>query len=179
MTPEERQLSAELIVGLDGRRGISKEEFLRRFPSVTKSGKLAFRLLREAYDARSFEDLDVALTIASTFGIGPEHEELFCRLLDADSDWHYLHEGVVSLLDSLRIPAAIEPLYEITQWVPEYLKFDDARALAVKAIWPLGNIRSDEAEKKLATLARSDDRRIREDAEYQIKRRHGQEKSAP
>ncbi|MBB2749926.1 UNVERIFIED_ORG: HEAT repeat protein [Rhizobium aethiopicum] len=54
--------------------------------------------------------------------------------------WHFKHEDVVSALADLKAPEAVEALYKVTYWVPSYLEFDDARALAVKAIWALGAI---------------------------------------
>src|SRR5437588_504917 len=131
MTAEQRKLSRGLITHPDGLRQISREQFLRRFPSAVEHGKLALRLLEEAYRAQSAEDLLCALVIGSTFGFGPEHSDVLGRLIDAD--WHTSHENVVSALDRLRTRDAVRALFRATQWIPEYLNFDQSRALAVNA----------------------------------------------
>jgi len=168
MTEEERKFCQDLM-WFPGRKEPSKEDFLRRFPSAVEQGKLALRLFEEAYKARNPDDIRCALLVGFSFGFGPEHTAIL-RLL-VDEDWHESHEDVVSALDELRTPVAIEPLFRATQWVPGYLDFDEARALAVKAIWALGNLPGPEAETKLKTIARSDDAILRTNAEEQLERR--------
>jgi hypothetical protein len=171
MTAEERKLSHDLVVAPPhGIRRISKEEFLRRFPSSVKQGKLALRLLEEAENGQNAEDLLCALTVGYTFGFAPKHTDVLCRLVGAN--WHFSHEDVVGALDDLRVPDAVRALYHATQWVPEYLNFDETRALAVKAIWALGKIAGGDAEEKLEGLTRSDDPTLRENAADQLRRRH-------
>jgi len=111
-----------------------------------------------------------ALVIGFAFGFAPKHTNVLCRLVEAD--WHISHEDIVSALDHLRTPDAVGALYQATPWIPDHLSFDDSRALAAKAIRALGRIPGSEAEGKLVTLARSEDRLVREQAGYQLKRRH-------
>ncbi|MHB1530435.1 MAG: HEAT repeat domain-containing protein [Acidiferrobacteraceae bacterium] len=146
---------------------------MRQFPSAVEQGRLALRWLEEAWQARSAEDLSCALIVGGSFGFGPERLDILCRLVEVD--WHYDHEDVVSTLDGLRThnPGlrthdVVEALFHATQWIPEYLKFDDCRALAVKATWALGKIPGPEAEAKLETLARSDDAILRKNAVKQL-----------
>jgi hypothetical protein len=63
-------------------------------------------------------------------------------------------------------------LFRATQWIPKSLEYDDARALAVKAIWALGKIPGPEAEAKLETLARSENTILRQNAVEQLERRN-------
>jgi hypothetical protein len=168
MTEEERKFCRDLIWYPWGKEP-SKEDFLRRFPSAVEQGKLSLRLLEEAYKARNSVDIECALVVGFSFGFGPEHTAILCRLVD--EDWHEDHENVVSALDELRTPLAIEALFRATQWIPGYLDFDEARALAVKAIWALGNLPGPEAETKLKAIARSDDAILRTNAEEQLERR--------
>jgi len=171
MTAGERKLCRDLIVAPPhGARQISKEEFLRRFPSSVEQGRVALSLLEEAYRTENAEDLQCALTIGAAFGFGPEHTDVLCRLLEAD--WHFSHEDVVSALDELRNPAAVRALFHATQWIPEYLNFDESRALADKAIWALGKITGSDVDRKLEALTLSDDPILREKAADQLKRRH-------
>ena len=169
MTNEERELCHALMISpLPGSKPISKEEFLRRFPSGIEQGKLALGLLDEAYKGQNNEDLHCALLIGFKFGFAPNHADILCRLVGAD--WHLCHEDVVSALDALRDPDAVEALFHATQWIPNYLDYDEYRALAVKAIWALGNLGGPEAERKLQTLSHSDNPILRENALSQLKR---------
>jgi hypothetical protein len=176
MTEEERRACEGLIQfpAASGRKKPSKEDFLRHFPAAVEQGKLSLPLLEEAYNSRNSEDLDCALVVGFSFGFGPEHVSILCRLVD--EDWHQSHEDAVSALDILRTPIAIEPLFRATQWVPKYLDYDDARALAVKAIWALGNLTGAESQAKLQALMRSDDPTVRRNAEEQLERRAEREK---
>lgn len=130
------------------------------------------KLFEEAYQARNSDDMDCAIVVGFVFGFGPEHTTILCQLLD--EDWHRSHEDAVSALDGLRTPVAIESLFRATQWIPDYLDFDDARALAVKAIWALGNLPGPESEAKLKAIARSDDPILRTNAEEQLERRRSE-----
>jgi hypothetical protein len=173
MTVEQRRLCKDLVITPPhGRSQISKEEFLRQFPSSVQQGKLALPLLKEAYDAHSPEDLECALLIGFTFGFGPGHREILSNLIEAD--WHHSHEDIVEALDTLRSPDAVDALFRATQWIPKSLEYDEGRALAVKAIWALGKIPGCESQAKLEMVARSDDPVVRETALEQLDRRQHQ-----
>lgn len=145
MTEEQRKLCRELTIFPNGLRRISEGDFLRKFPSAIVHDRLAPEWLEEAYASQNAEDLHCALTIGFVFGFAPEHTKILCQLLKVD--WHYNHEDIVSALETWPTPDTIGPLFDITQWIPTSLKYDDARALAVKAIWALGKIPGSEAEK--------------------------------
>jgi hypothetical protein len=169
MTEEQRKVCRALIIFPNGARRISKEDFVRQFPSALENGKLALRWLSEAYRARSAEDLSYALLIGFTFGFAPAHKDILRRLID--EDWHCSHEDVVSALQTWPTADTVDALFRATQWIPKSLEYDDNRALAVKAIWALGKIPGAEAETKLEALARSDSFILRRTAEEQLERR--------
>lgn len=154
----------------NGRSRISPEEFLDRFPTAVENGHIATRLLREAGESRSAEELECAIVIGFVFGFALEHQDILCRLFEAD--WHFSHEDIISALDNMRTPDAIETLFLATQWVPSYLDYDDARALAVKAIWALGNLGHDDAIAKLLLIADTSHPILRENARNQLQRQH-------
>jgi len=170
MTTEQRKLCRDLIIFPNGQSRITKEEFLRRFSSAVEHGKLASRLLEDAYRTQDGEDLECALTIGFAFGFAPEHTKTLCCLVEAD--WHVRHEDVISALDKLHSPETVEALFRATQWIPKSLEYDDSRALAVKAIWALGKIPDTKAETKLEALARSENAILQKNAVEQLKRRH-------
>lgn len=169
MTEEQRKLCRGLIVFPNGRSAITKEEFLRRFPSAIHRGSLALTWLQEAYETRNADDLSCVLIVGGNFGFDPVHKGILARLID--EDWHYSHEDVVSALQTWPTADIVEALYRATRWIPKSLEYDDHRALAVKAIWALGKIPSAEAETKLEVLARSDNAILRKAAEEQLERR--------
>lgn len=68
MTEEQRKLCRDLIIHVDGKSRITKEDFLRRFPSAVEHGKLASKFLEDAYQAQDGEDLQCALLVGFTFG---------------------------------------------------------------------------------------------------------------
>ena len=117
MTEEQRKLCRDLIIQPDGRSRITKEDFLRRFPSSVEGGKLAVRVLEDAYRAQNAEDLQYALMIGFTFGFAPVQKDTLRRLVEAD--WHYSHEDVVSALNRRgRLLTLCEALFRATQWIP-------------------------------------------------------------
>jgi transposase len=71
----------------------------------------------------------------------------------------------------LRNKGAVESLYRATLKIPLYLKFDDSRALAVKAIWALGRLKDPAADEKLRLLAQSNEPIVREEAANQLRRK--------
>ena len=130
---------------------------------------MALKWLQEAYETRNADDLSYAFIIGFTFGFASEHKDILRRLVD--EDWHYSHEGVVSALKTWPTPDTVDALFRATQWIPKALEYDDARALAVKAIWALGKIPGPEAEAKLEMLARSENTILRQNAVEQLERR--------
>ena len=166
MIEREKKLILDLVT-----KGLSEEEFRRHFrPSSKDSRKLTLDLLEESYEGKKPDDVEYALMFGISFGgFSPEHLDLLCRLSEAD--WHYKHEDVVTALDKLRDKRAIETLCHSALKRHEYLNYDDARALAVKAIWALGNLNDPSADEKLKLLATNDDKIVRDEAAKQLLRR--------
>ena len=171
MTPEQKKLIWGLVdTPQQGVVRISKEEFLQKFPSGTENGRLATGLLTEAERGRNAEDLQAAMIVGSTFGCAPVQNCLLCNLIE--ENWHHSHEDVVSALQGIgfKDQETIDALYRATQIIPAYLEYDEARALAVKAIWALGKIEKAEAVEKLKQLAKSDHLILKENAVKQLKK---------
>jgi|KBSMisStaDraftv2_1062788.scaffolds.fasta_scaffold614829_1 hypothetical protein len=170
MTPEQRKLTHDLIITPpSGTRRISLEEFLRRFPSSVVDGKLASGLLEEAWRTKNSDDLQSVLMIGHTFGFGPDQIAILCRLLE--ENWHFDHENIVSALDKFRSPRAVDALFHATQWIPDYLEYDETRALAVKAIFALAKIPGVESQSKLEVLAGSHDEILQKRAKHLLAHR--------
>jgi PBS lyase HEAT-like repeat-containing protein len=166
MSPEERSLVMALFV-VPGRQPMSNEEFLKEF-GAADGAALGLDLLREAVDGRDPVDVELALVVSFRFGFSDGHLQPLMTL--AFADWHQRHEDVASALGELRSPASVDALEHLARWVPAYLEFDDARALAVKAIWGLGGIGGDAAHRALKSLASSECGIVAENAVAQFQK---------
>jgi len=147
-----------------------KKDFIRDFPvDVRKKPQYIIQLLEIAYCEKNADDVEYALIIAGSFDlITTEYQYILLKLLEAD--WHFKHENIAEIFQKLKIPDTVEYLYKTALTQFEYLEFDEFFALAVKCIWALGDIRTDEAIKKLKLLAQSDNEIIKENALNQLQR---------
>ena len=166
MTPQERSLVLELA-GVPGRDPLPKDEFLRQF-GASDGMQLGLTLLRDAVQRRNAEDVEWSLIVCFSFGFLPQHFDLLVDL--AFAEWHQRHEDVASALAEFRSPAAVKGLVHLAQWVPQYLDYDDARALAVKAIWGLGAIPGLSARRALEQLATAENSIVAHAAMHQLDR---------
>ncbi|WP_271565717.1 hypothetical protein [Bradyrhizobium sp. CCBAU 11386] len=170
MTPEQRRLCRDLMIEPSGKRRVSKEDFVSRFPSALQQDKLAFDLLDDAQRTQNAEELQCALIVGFTFGFCVQHKDILVDL--ANAGWHHSHEDIVSALENWPSGETVDALFQATQRVPKYLEFDDNRALAVKAIWAIGKVPGALAEARLVELSRSHDSVLRMNAMKQLERRH-------
>lgn len=168
MTPDERDLVMSLVVVPGQQHEDHREAVLRHF-GATDGSALGAALLNDAVSRQDGVDVEMALVVSSSFGFMEPHLAPLVGLCSAD--WHQKHEDVVAALGELRNPSAVTALYGATEWVPDYLDFDESRALARKAIWAIGNTPGDEAEAALKRLLGSDDEIVREEAGRQLRRR--------
>jgi hypothetical protein len=164
MTAEERKLVLALAS-----QGLPQAEFLSRFRGSSDGRRLCGDLLAEAIQSKVADDVECALIVGYIFGFTDDHLEPLLKLVSAP--WHFKHEDVVTALGQLKSPKAVEGLYAATQWIPEYLDFDESRALAVKAIWALGRINGPDADAALSKLANDTDPILAESATEQVGRR--------
>jgi hypothetical protein len=174
MTPEQRKLAMDLVILPNGRRMISPEQFATRFPSAVERGQLALLLLEEAAKAQSADDLQATLIVGATFGFSTEHVPLLCDLLPGD--WHFSHEDIVSTLQRLRDPRAVESLFSTVSISHSYLDYDEGFGLARKCTWALADIGTAEAKSRLEKIASSENPLI---AGYAQKRLDSWEDESP
>ncbi len=149
MTPEQQQWALDLAVTDGETSKISPEEFLRRF-GESDGQALARRLMAEAIAREDADDLELASIVVFTFGVT---SELLDPLIQAATkDWHHSHDDVVSLLEELRSPKAVDVLSRLTEWAPVGMEESDAKVLATNATWALAKIGGDEALQALARV---------------------------
>jgi hypothetical protein len=171
VTPEQRELVMSLVIGPGEVPVRDPIEVLEEF-GASDGQLLSLDLLRDAANRKDSLDVEMALIVADVFGVTMAHREVLSRLVR--EAWHVKHEDVVSALGKLSTPQSIPDFVFAASWVPEYLLYDDSRALARKAIHALGNISGPEAETALSQLLSSSDGVVREQAAKELsKRRSG------
>jgi HEAT repeat protein len=166
VTPEERESILALAI-VPGRDALSAEAFLKNF-GATDGEALGLSLLRDAVARRDTIDVELALVVCFRFGFSEAHLPLLEAL--ATASWHQRHEDVADALARVRSPTSVQALAHLASWVPEYLEYDDARALATKAIWALGAISDPGAHDALESLTRSGDTIVAKCAKAQLER---------
>ncbi|MGP4101387.1 HEAT repeat domain-containing protein [Nonomuraea sp. KM90] len=168
MTPDQREAILGLVIAPGRPPKVTPDEVLGRFGTSDGTG-LGLSLLRDAVERKDGTDVELALIVCFTFGLTAEHLHALMEL--CRTDWHQSHEDAVLALDRLRSPDAVDALVRATEWVPDYLDYDESRALAAKAIWALGKTPGTQADLALERLTASKDTILREAAEAQLKRR--------
>jgi hypothetical protein len=168
MTPEDRHAILSLV-HYPGQPPTATPEDLIQHLHTDDGKMLGLRLLRNAIAERNATDVELAMIVCNVFGFDSDHLEFLLTLTEAQ--WHHKHEDVVSTLGDLRAPEAVDAFYQATQWVPDYLDYDDSRALARKAIRALGRTPGPQAEQALTRLLNADDEILREESEKQLDRR--------
>jgi HEAT repeat protein len=168
VTPEQREAIQTLVATPHKRETPTNDEFLQMFGDDDGT-TLGLRLLRDAVARRDPVDVELALVVGFRFEITLDYLPTLLAL--ASADWHQAHEDVVGALGRLERPEAVDALVHLAVWVPDYLAWDESRALAKNAIWALGGIRDRGADDALASLAVSDDPIVAAGAREQIERR--------
>lgn len=168
MTPEQRDLMLGLVIGPDGSSQVAPEHVLRAF-AVDDGVELSRRLVAEAATSCSAVGMELAIIAASVFGVADDVVDDLIELLYAE--WHHSHESMVLLVGQAGEVRAVRALQRMATWVPDYLDFDESRALARKAIHALGRIPSAEATKVLTELSEGEAPMLAEAAQRQLKHR--------
>lgn len=152
------------------RKSITKTEFLRDFTvDVTQNPSYVLMLLEEAYNRKIASEVEYSLFIGFSFNLFSEdYVGIICKLLE--SHWHFQHENIAMILQKLKSPASIDYLYKAALTQLDYLDFDEAYALAVKCIWALGDINTEDSRKKLKVITESENEIIRDNAVKQLER---------
>ncbi|MFN4002236.1 HEAT repeat domain-containing protein [Microcella sp.] len=166
MTPEQHELVYRLI-GLFGGEKMSQSDFLKVM-DASDGVALGLSLMEDALARRNKDDVGSSISVCNAFGYGTVHLPLFHELSMAD--WHVGHEDVAWPLDEIGSDESIPFLKHLAEWVPDYLLWDDARALSTKAVWGVAKMGSPAAHAALFELAQSDDPHVVQAANFQIER---------
>ena len=178
MTDNERAAAIEMFLAYntdfavqdEARVSEIKRKFLKDFGTdVTAKPHYVIQLLEAAYCEKNADDVSNALSITSMFSLSSkEYTGILLKLLEAD--WHYCHEGIAGIFQELKLPETVDCLYKTALTKFKYLDYDDCYALAVKCIWALGDVGTNEAKEKLKLLQQSDNEIISNNAKKQLDR---------
>jgi len=150
LTDEQRSaLSADLAPGGQWHCG---EDCLAYF-GVTDGAGFSIDLLSDAIVRKDGREAEYAMYVSCFFGMNHSHVPLLIEL--AFADWHHEHEEVAWVLGGPlgRADGVVDALVHLATWVPDYLDFDEARALGTKSVWSLYKIHTPEARHALTILA--------------------------
>jgi hypothetical protein len=143
---------------------LSEDSFITQFganPRATPDIVLAE--LEQASADRSADSVQCALVLAFRFGLSRKWAPVLCKLME--EDWHHSHEDIAEALQDIRVPSTVDYLYRAALRKHDYLAHNDSESLAVKCIWALHDIGTNEAVEKLKLLSQSaSSSRIRERA---------------
>jgi hypothetical protein len=113
-------------------------------------------------------EIQDAITSAHQLGLKPEFVPVFLNLLEMPD--HFRHEDIVSGLQKLRDPRAINALYRTALTRHSYLDYDEFFGLARKCTWALADIGTPDALAKLKLLATATNPTIAAYAKKRIER---------
>jgi len=109
--------------------------------------------LKKAENNKDADEVEDAINSAYKSGLLPEYGPVFIRLLDCA--WHYRHEDLVSALQQLKDPNAIDVIFRTAKKQYKYLEYDEFFGLARKCTWALADIGTEAARSKLKASAGS------------------------
>jgi hypothetical protein len=178
MTEKERAAVLEMIIAYNTDFAMQdkdkickiKNKFINDFSvDVTEKPHYVLQLLEKAYRKKNAEDVENILFLANIFNlISKEYAQILMKLLK--TDWHCKHEDIVLIFKQLKMPEAVDCLYETSLKLFKYLEYDDFFALPVKCIWALGATNTAKSKEKLKLLAQSSNEIIKENAMKQLER---------
>lgn len=104
------------------------------------------------------EDIDLYIRLAFILGLSSKSTRILCELLL--EDFHYMHEDIARLLQSLKDPNSVNCLYKAISFEPKHLSYDDSSEFARKCIKALAAIPDSLAISKLREITASENRQI-------------------
>lgn len=173
MNEAQKQFIRSLVVlpGHPASEKLEPREILERFGADTDDAHaFCLSLLQQVAEKKDAEELEYALILCSSLNA---YDESYIDLLIelSGADWHKQHENIVQILQQLKNPKAVDALYHLTQWLPEYMNYDEEnRSLARKALFALGDTPGEEAKQTIQKLLQDNNPKIRELAQEQIDR---------
>ena len=124
-------------------------ELGRHEMNMGRNDSILFKL-KSAIDRKDPDGVEDALNEAFIAGLTPDLVPALVDLLGMP--WHFRHEDVVSALQKLKPPQAVNALCEAALAIHEYLDYDEFFGLARKRTWVLADIGTPEARRPCSHL---------------------------
>jgi hypothetical protein len=131
-------------------------------------GQFALKTLVTATQSGDADAVDNAFMQAFQVGMTAEFVPVLIDLLG--KPWHCKHEDIVSALQRLKDPRAVDSLYHAALISHAYLDYDEFFGLARKCTWALADIGTVEAQSRLKSLAQSENAQIAQYAQKRLDR---------
>jgi len=124
--------------------------------------------MQKAFVEKDAESIEKLVDDTDFSKNGSSYIEILCQLLK--EEWHIKHEDIVSILEDIKDPKAIDILYDIAQRKFNYYIRDEKYPLARRCIWALWKIGTEEAIYKIKLLSKFDDEDVQKYAVKQLDR---------
>ena len=153
-------------------REITEDQFINQYKALTNQSiiddKYCLQLINLASNEKDDEKLEEAFILGFTIDcFSKDFSQIFCKLLQ--EDWHYKHEDIARVLQSLKDPSTVDCLYTAAELQFDYLDYDDTCQFARKCSKALSDIDNATAISKLQLLAQSNFSEIKQYAIKELK----------
>ncbi len=111
-------------------------------------------MLHQAIESKNADGFEEALIYAFRADLTTDLIPLLIEVLSMN--WHFRHEDVISALQELKPPQAVQALREAALVTHEYLDYDEFFGLARKCTWALADIGTPKAKDALFELTETD-----------------------
>jgi hypothetical protein len=111
-------------------------------------------MIQRAIESKSDIQMDLALHEAGLAGF--THDDVPVLIAALREPWHYSHEAIVTQLQWLKDPMAVDVLFETAHRDYDYRDYDEVAGLARRCTWALADIGTPAAFVKLQELVREE-----------------------
>ncbi|CAL2105580.1 conserved hypothetical protein [Tenacibaculum sp. 190524A02b] len=142
------------------------EVYFDNFPNerLLRFKEKTYPLLLESVKTKDEGLLSDVLSVLFYDGADFDFTDVLLKILN--EDWHYSHEDIVEVLDLIKDPRSIEPLYKLIIEDDE----DEMKSLSKKCMYALRSINNADSINKLKLLEESDEEIIRENASFLLEK---------
>ena len=161
MTESDKKLILDLSL-----EKINIDDFFQDYSNQVDSNHV-LQLINEAYSKKDYSELEYSLLLGFKFEtFSNDYGNVLNKLIQ--EDWHFKHEDLALILQDLKLPESVDPLYVAALKRLDYLNYDDSFAVARKCIHALGDIGTEAALEKLKQLSNTNIAIIKEKVEKQL-----------
>ncbi len=149
---------------------INKDEFNKKFPYNLHEDDVYINLLEDCMNIQDGSIVESVLYLGFIYKLySIECINILCDLIKCK--WHTRHEDIMSKFQKLKSPESVDTIVEVINMHFDHFEYNDGYSFKVKCAWALGAINNEDSIQKLHELSQSEDKIIREAAQFQLDRR--------